>query len=658
MVTARRGLSFSEGSILQTLLSFARPDVSWTATPVHELPSWRGVKVLGIDVETRDDDLGSLGPGFYRPGSYIAGVGICLDGGPRYYLPVRHGGGGNLDPDIVFEYLSDQSREFDGYVDGANLQYDLPWLATEGVLFPRAVRFRDTLTADAVLYELHPSYSLLAVGDRWGVDSKDEDVLRDACEAYGFKGNYKKNLWRLPASMVAHYCMNDAWAPTQTLPKQLAMIELASKGKPENHCLRNIWNLECRVLPALIAMNRRGVRIDLSHLSYMERWTSEKEREYLAQIKDQTGFEIGFGNMQKPRIISAALERVGIRCPKTATGKVSVTKDWLDTQEHPVAQLIIKARSFSTLRTTFCGQIRRMAVRGRVHCTFNQMKRDKNDGSGGSSGTITGRLSAEKPSLQNQPIRSEEIGPLWRKIYIPEYGENWYCVDIKQQEPTLTLHFAALKRFTGAVQAAEMLRDDPSIDSHTMMSNLTSLPRWQAKIVFLALCYGMGSGKMAKKLNLPTTVKVIRGRRYVVGGDEVQAILKQFHERVPYIRELDSAVRDVANDRGFIRTILGRELHFPTDEAGNPDFLHKALNKLIQGSAADQMKEGMAQAHEAGFEIRLQVHDELDFSTDNDDEAMECARIVKNAVPLSTTVVRVDVEDGDSWGNLTRKRVA
>jgi DNA polymerase I-like protein with 3'-5' exonuclease and polymerase domains len=242
---------------------------------------------------------------------------------------------------------------------------------------------------------------------------------------------------------------------------------------------------------------------------------------------------------------------------------------------------------------------------------------------------------------------------MWRSLFLPEEGGLWASLDYSQQEPRILTHYAELTSQIGARIAGDRYRNDPTTDNHQMMADLTGLPRGQAKDLFLGKCYGMGSGKMARKMKLPT--KWIHskrlGRMIEVAAEEGEAIIKQFNERAPYVDGLRALCERVASERGYLLTILGRRCRFPLKDGTTDsyDWTFKALNRLIQGSAADQTKAALVAGEEAGYEVTLQVHDELDLTVSSREHAEGLATIMRNATPL-TVPSKVDIDIGPNWG--------
>jgi DNA polymerase I-like protein with 3'-5' exonuclease and polymerase domains len=605
------------------------------------LPSWSGAKRVAIDIETNDKDLLTQGPGVRR-GAYIIGVSFAIEGGPAHYLPFRHEGGDNLPAEAVLQYLKDQAAAFKGELVGANINYDLDFLAEVGINFtPRF--FRDVQIAEPLLDELQFSYSLENIATRRGMNAKDEQLLRIAARCHGL--DPKAEMWKLPARYIGAYAEQDARLPLLILREQ-------EKGLREQK-LGSIWDLESRVLPILLKMRRKGVRINLKKLDEAEAWLTKDETESLAKVKVLSGVQLGFEDVWD----AAALEKVlGVAAPRTPkTGKPSVKKEFLAGLQGDLPRALERARKFDKARRDFIRTIREHAVGDRIHTTFNQLKMTRDDGD--DAGTITGRLSSASPNLQQIQARDEELGPLCRGIFIPEDGEIWASMDFSSQEPRATIHFAVKSGCRGGLEMAERFRKDPRTDLHQATADLCGIKRKEAKTIFLGLAYSMGPAKLCERLGLPIAEgysKRLR-RKIPVAGPEGQVILDKFHAMVPFLKELSEKVQAAGARRGYIRTLLGRRCRFPIDseksDERHTEFQHlsKALNKLVQSSSADQTKAAMLAVDQAGFSIGLQVHDELCLSVPSKAEAEQVARIMENAVPLEVPTV-VDVEVGPSWG--------
>jgi len=649
----------------------ARSD--WRAPDLASLPSWAGAKRIAVDCETKDPLLKELGPGARNPDAYITGISFAIEDGPGAYLPIRHAGGDNLPVEQVLRYIRDNAAAFDGTLVGANLPYDLDFLASDGIAFPKVEWFRDIQIADPLINELHNSYSMQAIAERWGFQGKDEALLRAAAADYGI--DPKKDMWQLPGRFVGAYGEEDTRLPLAILRRQEREID--------EQDLWRVYDLESRLLPILTKLRRRGVRINLPHLDHVERWALAREGEALEEVRAATGKRIAVGDVWKPEAIAPALESIGVRLPRgkgtkrNPAGPPLIDKFLLGRIDHPVARALEQARKVSKLGQ-FGASVRAHLVGERIHCTFNQLRRQKNedDDASGTAGAAYGRLSCEHPNLQQQPAR-DEFASMWRAIYLPEEGQLWAANDYSQQEPRMAVHYACLSKdligvwaWQAAIAARDKYRTDPHTDNHQMMADMAGIKRKAAKEIYLGLSYGMGGAKMCRKLGLPTMMAV-RGprgrlydvkspegerlsaegaRRFEAAGPEGQQLLDTFDNKVPFVKRLAKACEARAKAVGYITTLSGRRCRFPQDDQGNFDWTHKALNRLIQGASADQTKEAMVQMDAAGFDMIIQVHDEVALSVPDAATAEAAAQVMRTCVQLELPS-KVDVEIGPSWGH-------
>jgi len=678
----------NKGGPLQ--LGFFTPEAKWSPPSLSDLPSWQGAKRIAIDAETRDPSIGNqMGSGSLRDG-YTVGWGFAIDGGPKHYLPFRHEGGDNLPVEGVLAYLRDQIKGFDGEFVGANLAYDVDYGYNDGFEWHADAKFRDVQIADPLIYELHMNYSLKAIGDRYGIEAKDEAVLMEAARSFGL--DPKAGLWRLPGRYVGEYAEQDVASPLELLRRQEKVID--------DEGLREIWDLETRTLPVLVRMRRRGVKIDFDKLGEIERWSQREEQAALDLIRHQTGVKVAFGDVWKPGALAPALEAIGIRLQKTSTGAPQIDRFLLGGNDHPVCEAILRARKVNKIRTTFAESIRKYSVNGRMHCQFHQIARE--DEQGDQKGVRYGRLSATHPNMQQQPSpdRDPDIAGEWRKIFVPEDGGIWGCNDYSQQEPRWTTHFAAVMNLPRAREAAQRYMDDPTTDNHDMMTRLihgdAKVDAWLAngtsdykvnrgysKNIFLGLCYGEGGAKLCHDIKKPTRWMVTYGwaenkrteyfdtqreamaykmelqRGYVreTAGAEGQDIIDNFDQTVPYVGKLAKEATKRAEARGFVTTIFGRRLNFERRDDGTFDYTHKALNRIIQGSSADQTKLALCELDRAGYFIQLQVHDETDGTFGSVAEAKAAGKIMMDCVKDRCTPYvpfNVDTETGPSWGEISK----
>ena len=604
--------------------------------PPASFPNLSEAKEIAIDLETCDPNMESLGPGWPRNDGYIVGYAIAVDGWAGYF-PVAHAGGGNLDKRIVERWISDVlATPADKIMH--NAAYDLGWLRATG--FEVNGTIYDTMLAAPVLDENRFAYSLNGLSFDYLKEIKSEQGLKESASDFGV--HPKKELWKLPAMHVGDYAEQDA---TLTLKLWHNLKPLLIKDE-----VGSIFELETEVLPVLVDITLKGINFNRAqcerHMAEMRR----KETEILKYLKSQAGMQVDIWAAQS---IAAAFDRLGVQYPKTAAGAPSFTKSFLDTHDHPMSKMILEARELNKTHGTFLEPyLKHSAKDGRIHTHFNQMRNEE-------GGTVTGRLSASNPNLQQVPARHEIIGPMVRGLFLPEEGQVWAANDFSSQEPRLLVHYAALLGLPGAEKMAQAYREDPNMDFHQMVADLAGIKRKAAKTIGLGLMYGMGKAKLATQLDLPM--------------DEASDLINTFHTKVPFLKgTVDAVMKRIEHpvSGGSIRTLLGRKCRFPLWEpvewgvnkalpreqavieygvrikrAGT----YKGLNRLIQGSAADQTKAGMVALHKAGFRLLLQVHDEVALSVRNIDEAREAADIMAKAVTLEVPS-RVDVETGPSWG--------
>lgn len=604
--------------------------------PPDVFPNLSTAKEIAIDLETCDPNLDSMGPGWPRRDGFIVGYALAVDGWSGYF-PVLHQGGGNLDRRRVERFIhSVLELPCDKVMH--NAAYDYGWLRAQGYTVNGNIY--DTMLAAPLIDENRFSFSLNALGFDYLKETKSEQGLKESAADFGV--HPKKELWKLPAMYVGEYAEQDA---ALTLKLWHHLRTLLKRDE-----LESIFQLETELLPVLVNLTLKGVRFDRPKCEQLVDQLKKREAQLLQDLRAQTGQKV---DIWAAASIAGAFDRLGIQYPRTANGLPSFTKSFLDTHDHPLCKVIVEARELNKTHGTFLEPyLNHSRVDGRIHTHFNQMRNE--DG-----GTVTGRLSAANPNLQQVPARHEIIGPMVRGLFLPEEGDLWAANDFSSQEPRLLVHYATLLGLPGAEKMAQAYQQDPNTDFHQMVADMAGIKRKAAKTIGLGLMYGMGKAKLANSLDLPL--------------DEASELIATFHNKVPFLRgTVDAVMKRIEHPAsgGAIRTLLGRKCRFPLWEpveygvnkalpreqaimeygqrikrAGT----YKGLNRLIQGSAADQTKAAMVALHKAGFNLLLQVHDEIAISVKDKSEAEQAARIMTQAVTLEVPS-RVDVETGTSWG--------
>ena len=608
-----------------------QPPTEWVMPDGY--PDLSYAREVAIDLETRDPNLTTLGSGWARKDGYIIGIAVAVDG-DQWYFPIRHELGSNLDPKTTIRWLQEVCSKDRDYIFH-NAPYDVGWLLAEGVTIQG--RIVDTMVVAPLLDENRFSYALNAIGRDYLQERKSEKELREAAEAFGI--NAKSEMYKLPAAYVGAYAEQDA-ALTLRLWTHF-------KGLIIKEDIGDIFDLELKVLKTIIPMRQRGVCVDLEKAERIKVDLEQREKKLLDEIKKQSGIAV---ELWAAESVSKAFDALGLEYSKTEkTGAPSFTKGFLANHPHKIPQMIVQAREFNKARTTFVDTILKHQINGRIHAELHPLRSD--DG-----GTVTGRFSYSNPNLQQIPARHGEIGPMIRSLFIPEQDALWGAFDYSSQEPRIVVHYSKLMGFRGASDFAEQYNADARTDFHQMAADIVGVPRKQAKDINLGLFYGMGSKKLAASLGLEF--------------EDAKELFAQYHEKVPFVRELSDYAINRASQKGVIRTVLGRRCRFDKWEpnkygswkpmtyqeayaehgpAIKRAFTYKALNKLIQGSAADQTKAAMVALADEGILPMIQVHDELDVSVESEDQAKKITEIMQDCVKLEVPSV-VDAEFGPNWG--------
>ena len=641
------------------------PTTEWVAPT--EFPDLRKADEIAIDLETRDPDLKSKGSGAISGNGEVVGIAVAVDGYKNYF-PIAHGEGPNMPRDQVLKWFKDVC-ESPATKIFHNAMYDVCWIRNLGIKINGLII--DTMVAASLIDENRFSFTLNSLSWVYLNKGKNESLLTNAAKERGL--DPKAEMWKMPASEVGAYAEEDA-------ALTLELWHLFKKIIIEED-LQNIFNLETDLFPCLVDMRHLGVRVDIEKANQLKTALAIKEENLLQQIKIESGVDT---QLWAARSIEKVFQKLNLPYEVTEkTGAPSFTKNFISKHNHPVVNMIAEARKINKVRTTFIDTILRHEHKGRIHADINQIRSD--DG-----GTVTGRFSYSNPNLQQIPARDPDTGPLIRSLFIPEEGCKWGTFDYSQQEPRLVAHYALRFEYDSAQVIADSYENDPSTDFHQIVADMAEIDRKEAKTINLGLFYGMGKAKLQNEL--------------AVSKEKADELFNTYHGRVPFVKELMSGVMNAAQQKGRIKTLLGRRCRFPKyepilrgsdwgtfvpaadhermkdlkemgpyllDENGDQEkdvegkpkknywhknghrraFTYKALNKLIQGSAADMTKKAMVDLYKEGHLAHIQIHDELDFSIESDAQADKIKQIMEQAVNLEVPN-KVDYESGPNWGEI------
>ena len=619
--------------------------------PPDDFPDLSKYDEIAIDLETKDPDLKTKGSSSMRGQGDVVGIAVAVRDWSGYY-PIAHESGPNMERKKVLGWFQDVLKTKADKVFH-NAIYDMCWIHRLGLTVHGTVV--DTMVMTSLVDENRFRYDLNSVAQYYTGMGKNESALQEAAKDWGV--DPKAEMYKLPAMYVGEYAERDAEV-TLALWQEL-------KKEIEHQDLQSIVEVEQKVFPCILDMKIKGVRVSESQVDQLDHQLKLSYDKYIKRIHDDTGM---YPEVWAAKSIELVCNKLGIddfdRTEKTQ--KPSFTKNYLKNHKHPVLRAIASARELDKLKNTFLESIKNYVYNGRIHADIHQLKGDF-------GGTITGRLSYSNPNLQQLPNYSN-IGKGIRSIFMPEEGHRWGCFDYSQQEPRLVVHYALATLGTTGVQSIADKYDEAgknpydsdiqkAADFHSMVAEIADIDRGQAKTINLGLFYGMGKAKLQAQLGVTDQV--------------AKDLLETYHSKVPFVKQLIHHTMDRAQQRGWIRTILGRKcrfnmwepasfgMHKPQTfddacmEHGSRNikraFTYKALNKLIQGSAADMTKQAMINLREAGITPMIQIHDELNVSYENEQGADKIKEIMEQAVPLKVPN-KVDFEDGECWGDIVNNR--
>lgn len=616
-----------------------------------EFPNLKDYPIIGIDVETKDLNLMEKGPGGARGDGYLLGVAIATSDFNCYY-PMRHETGDNIDISNFVKYLRDSLNGNNPKV-GANILYDLEWLKAEGIKV-NGPKY-DIQIAEWLLDEEKKEYNLNSLCLKYLKKTKFEVKLEAAAERLGIKhSQIKSNLWRMHPKDVAEYGAADAKDALDIFNFQVPLLTIDE--------LDNLfYNIETPLIDVLLDMRFKGIPVDVDKAEQVRLELLKKQCQSSIELIKLCGREI---DVWSGKDIASAATNLGLSFPYTEKGNPSFESAWLEEQADSYYKLISRIRKLDRSGAVFVeSKILGMQKNGRVYPTFRQSKTDE-------GGTKSGRFASANPNAQQIPARDEELAPLIRSLFTAEPGANFGKFDYKQQEPRVTVHYANISNLIGAKTALALYKEKPNTDYHQMVADMAKIDRGTAKTMNLGLAYGMGMTKMAGQLNVSMT--------------EAKKIYNQYHENVPFVKALTTKASNLADTRGYIKTLAGRRKRFNLwgPQKWKPGivpkskeqamiefdypivryFTYRAMNSLIQGSCADMLKLAMIDVWNAGYTPSLTVHDELDFTDLTEDrqykEINDCMVNCLDKHGLGITVpLLVDVFKGRSWGEATKIEV-
>jgi DNA polymerase-1 len=550
-----------------------------------------GFPTLVLDLETT-----GLHP--YH-GDRIIGVALAIpptgDGGDLLtaYLPLRHEAGANV-PLEALRHLRPLLADPERYLLGWNLKFDAHFLLQEGLEVRN--HLADSMLAAHLANENEMTFRLKDLGKKYlGAEAgADEAELLAELKLLGLK---KEQMGRLPAEKVAPYAEQDVW-----LTWHLGVL---FQEELERQCIENLWPEVNEYMEVTLAMERRGVLVDVEGAQRLLEASERHLEELLASIRQDAG--LPSFNPNSPVQVGKLL-------------KVKKTDvDSLNKLKHPVAKKIVAYRSWTKARSTYYEAFLRLAdANHRIHTSLNLI------------GTISGRISCREPNLQALP-RESDIFKV-RGLVVAPPGYRLMAWDWSQAELRLMAHytrdpFLMEAYWTGA-------------DVHGLTAERLGIGRYEAKRINFGSVYGIGVPGLMHELNISRKV--------------ASEFLAGFHQLMPGVGRLYRTAEAIAKRDGVIPMWTGRRRHFRADYEH-----HKASSNLIQGGVAEMMRVAITALYPTvtglGAMPVLQVHDEILFEVPDDPDTLaRTAKEIKTVMEDYDFAVPIVAEgkSGYSWGSM------
>lgn len=552
----------------------------------------------------------------------LVGLSFAFKPFEAYYIPVPENY--NAAQAIVHEFKDILENEKTEKI-GQNIKYDmsvLKWYDIEikGKLFDTMIAHYliqpDMRHNMNILAETYLNYSPVSI----------ETLI-------GKKGKNQLNMRSVPLDQICEYAAEDADVTLQLEKNFVPMLKDTGTEKL-------FHEVEIPLVPVLAAMEAEGVKIDTDALKEL---SSALAKDIVASEKEiykLAGQEFNISSPKQVGEILYEVLKIAEKPQKTKTGQYATGEDVLEKLKgtHPVIDKILEYRELQKLKNTYVDTLPELVNprTGRVHTTYNQVV------------AVTGRLSSDNPNLQNIPIRTER-GKDIRKAFVPR-NKNFTLLSADYSQIELRI-IAALSNDKGMIDAFRSGEDIHATTASKVygvsLKEVTSDMRRNAKMVNFGIIYGISAFGLAQRLNIPRT--------------EAKTIIENYFAQYPKIKEYMNNNVNLAKEKGYVETILGRRRYLRDINSANHvvrGFAERnAINAPIQGSAADMIKIAMINIHKEfekkNFRSRmiLQVHDELVFDVykeEVDDVRPVIEDKMKYAVKLSVPM-EVETGTGNTW---------
>ena len=421
-----------------------------------------------------------------------------------------------------------------------------------------------------------------------------------------------------------------------------AIARLADRLRPELEArdeLPLFERFELPLVPVLARMELAGIGVDREYLEEMGEDLRRELTELETKICDIAGEPFNVNSTDQLRhVLFEKLELPVLK--KTSTGKPSTDASVLEKLDHPIIEALLRYRELEKLRSTYVdGYLPLIGPDGRIHTRFNQMA------------ATTGRLSSDRPNLQNIPVRSE-TGRTIRRAFIPTEGWTFLVADYSQIELRVLAHMSGDPGLLDAFNNTES-------DIHTATAarvwgvdekDVQPEMRRRAKMINFGLLYGMEAFGLASRLG--------------ISREEAAHHIETYFQQFPDVQAFMQGVVTQARNQGYTTTLFGRRRYLPELKSDNYRIRQMgermALNAPVQGTAADIIKRAMIELDQAlregGFQstLLLQIHDELVLEAPPEElESLTetTVRVMEGVADLAVPLV-VDIGTGQSLADV------
>ena len=568
------------------------------------------VKELCVDTETSSLNIQE---------AELAGIALSFKENEGYYIPTLE------NTETILNKIKLFLENPEVKIIGHNLKYDIQILRKFGINISKNVF--DTMLAH---YLINPESS-------HKLDVLSENYLNHKCipieELIGKPGVNQKKMTDLEPQEVYYYACEDAdisFTLKNILEKELKKLKLSNL----------FYDVELPLMHVLSDIENNGVKIDVPFLSEMAKKLSSYITETENKIFGIAGESFNIASPKQLGVILFDKLKIEENPKKTKSGQYSTGEEILLklSKKNKIVDLILEFREYKKLLSTYISALPEMVSPsdGLIHTDYTQAV------------TATGRLSSNKPNLQNIPIRTA-LGRETRSAFISRNdGDFILAADYSQIELRI------IAAFSGDPEMISAFQNEKDIHSITAskvfnvpLNDVSSDMRRRAKEVNFGIIYGISPFGLSQNLDIPRS--------------EAKEIIDSYFTEFKLVKEyMDNSIKK-AKDKKYVETILGRRRYLRDIDSRNftlRGFAERnAINSPIQGSAADIIKLAMIkisdwmEREQIKSKMIMQVHDELVFDvvkSEKDEMEKNIKKIMENVIKIDVPLT-VEIGIGKTW---------